>query len=349
MPPTPDTTERAAALASAVRGLAVEISRVEVEIEPIEVPSYPGGPRPSSTAVVSGAGLTGRGEHVGWTEAAHEDFRRAAPSAVANGASTVGDISSRLRETLPDPYDRAAIEACVLDLALRQANRSLGSLVGATGSATRYVVSFAASGDPTPELRQTIGETDGPEAKLDVDLLWTDATYRALAETGRIAVLDWKRTGTPAQHARAHRFLPDTLLEDPGPAPCDGAPPIAARRSLDGPFSDAAALHALPPPAAANVKPARMGGVLEALDGVDFCVRNGIGVYFGGMFELGAGRRQLLALASLLAPDGPNDIAPIPRTTPAPPWPRRLAPPRGPGFGDFSNATGRSDQSTHQT
>jgi hypothetical protein len=30
------------------------------------------------------------------------------------------------------------------------------------------------------------------------------------------------------------------------------------------------------------------------------------------MFEVGVGRRQLRALASVLCPDGPNDLSPIP-------------------------------------
>ena len=33
-------------------------------------------------------------------------------------------------------------------------------------------------------------------------------------------------------------------------------------------------------------------------------------VYGGGQFELGIGRDQIQALASLLYPDGPNDVAP---------------------------------------
>ena len=39
------------------------------------------------------------------------------------------------------------------------------------------------------------------------------------------------------------------------------------------------------------------------------------------MFEVGVGRRQLLALAALACPDGPNDIAPLRSEGPRP---RRL-------------------------
>ena len=37
-----------------------------------------------------------------------------------------------------------------------------------------------------------------------------------------------------------------------------------------------------------------------------------IAIYVGGMFEIGVGRRQLGDLASVLCPDAPNDLAPVP-------------------------------------
>jgi L-alanine-DL-glutamate epimerase-like enolase superfamily enzyme len=86
-------------------------------------------------------------------------------------------------------------------------------------------------------------------------------------------------------------------------------------------------------PAAVNVKPARIGGVLEALDVVAACAARGIAVYFGGMFEVGVGRAQLQALAALLCPDAPNDVAPIAvGETPAPRPPRLVVPDDGIGF-----------------
>ena len=88
-----------------------------------------------------------------------------------------------------------------------------------------------------------------------------------------------------------------------------------------------------PDPRAANIKPARMGGVLAALDAVAYCAGRSIEVYFGGMFELGPARRQLRDLAALLSVDGPNDIAPIVRDGVSPPQTMRLPPSELPGFG----------------
>lgn len=335
MPPTTEAA-RAEELAEALRALPVEIDAVDVAVRQIEVPSYPDEPRPTSVVTVRGGGASGRGEHVGWTIDAHENFARRAPDALGVARGRVAQISTQLKSALPDAYDRAALEAATIDLALRQSSHSLASLIGAEASDTRYVVSFAVSSDPARDVDETLADSS-IGAKVDVAPTLDDEAFSALARTGRVAVIDWKRTGTPLDFERARRALPATLQEDPGPSPCSGSEAIRGLRSLDGPFTTAGAIEDLPQPAAANVKPARMGGVLEALDGVAYCARAGVPVYFGGMFELGPGRAQLLALASLLAPEGPNDIAPIPVTPNVPLWDRRLRSPEGPGFGDFAD------------
>ncbi len=333
MPPTTDAA-RAAALAAALRALPVDVEDVEIRIDAVDVPSYPAEPRPTSLVRIGGRGETGWGEHVGWTLAAHEAFRERTREVVRSGPTTVADWSRSLRARLEEPYDRAALEAAAIDLALRQHGLDLASTIRVTPRATRYVVSFDASPDPAAPIERVLGRAPEIGAKVDVDPAWSDDAWLRLRETDRVVVLDWKRTGTTADHDRAATLFPTALHEDPGPPPCRGTEALAPRRSLDLPFAHARSL--VPPwPVAANVKPARMGGVLEALEGVAFCAAQGIDVYLGGMFELGPGRRQLLALASLLAPDGPNDIAPIPRSTTPPDWPPRLAPPAGPGFGDF--------------
>jgi hypothetical protein len=123
-------------------------------------------------------------------------------------------------------------------------------------------------------------------------------------------VLDFKGAGGAADLERACR-VPRALVEDPPPsAPLPDA--LRDRLSADAPITSAGVLDTLPVrPAAVNVKPARMGGVLEALACVAWCDAAGVSVYFGGMFEVGVGRRQLWDLAALLAPDAPNDVAPI--------------------------------------
>jgi hypothetical protein len=50
--------------------------------------------------------------------------------------------------------------------------------------------------------------------------------------------------------------------------------------------------------------------VKRLFDFYDACEREGIALYGGGQFELGAGRAQIQLLASLFHPDAPNDVAP---------------------------------------
>jgi L-alanine-DL-glutamate epimerase-like enolase superfamily enzyme len=170
---------------------------------------------------------------------------------------------------------------------------------------------------------------------VDADPDWDDTTFGALAASGRIAVLDWKNAGTRADHERGHRILPDALVEDPcwDVAPWSGE--LHRRLAADAPLGRADDVHRLPVrPVAANLKPARMGGLLEMLAAATACRARGIAVYVGGMFEVGVGRRQLQALAALLCPDGPNDVASIARMGETPSRPARIeVDGSAPGFG----------------
>jgi len=198
-------------------------------------------------------------------------------------------------------------------------------------SPVRYVVSFGKVADPVAEA-QRHGEA---ELKIDVAPEWSDETYRALAALERVAILDFKWAGENADHERAHRLLPRALIEDPLPSFDGWSPSLAAQLSFDAPLTAARELATLPTrPAFVNLKPARMGGVLEAVACAERCAAEGIGVYVGGMFEVGIGRSQLITLAAVLSPGGPNDIAPIGRGNDEPARPPRLAVSAAPGFGN---------------
>jgi len=310
------------ALRAALGALPLTIEDAESLVGAVAVPSYPGEPRPHSVVTLRGAGTAGRGEHVGWTIADHVACRDHVLPRIPRGRWRLAAWSAALAGIVPAPYDRAALEAAAIDLALRQRDTGLFGLVGAAPRPVRYVVSFERVADPLAEaLRQ--GDV---ELKVDVDPDWDDTTFAALARDARVAVLDWKNGGTRADHERARRLLPDALLEDPCWELAPWSPAIEERLAADIPLTRAADVHRLPVrPVAANLKPARMGGVLEALDAAAACEARGIAVYLGGMFEIDVGRRQLHALAALLSPDGPNDVAPIARAGEAPVRPARLA------------------------
>jgi len=123
---------------------------------------------------------------------------------------------------------------------------------------------------------------------------------------------------TPAQALRRIRLMneafPEALVEDAGIDDGTGALVRAAapRLSWDAPIHSWADVEALPLPARhLNIKPSRFGTVRALLDCIERARGAGIELYGGGQFELGVGRGQIQALASLFYPDGPNDVAPI--------------------------------------
>lgn len=294
-------------LSAALQALPLRVDDAAVQFGEVALASYAGGPRPSSTVTLSGGGLVGRGEHVGWTVAEHDSFS-AAVSDVPRGRKHLGEWIAALAH-LP-LYDRAALEAAAIDLALRQHDTNLFRMAGASPRPVRYVVSFARFAEPAVESK--VLAPGDIEVKVDADPRWTDEVYHSLASLGRIAVLDFKMQGEAEDHERACRHLPQAWIEDPKPSAAAHSPALAARVSADAVVTSVAALAALlPRPAAVNVKPARMGSVLAAIECLARCRHEGLVTYIGGMFEVGIGRMQLRALAALACFDGPNDIAPL--------------------------------------
>ena len=302
------TAER---LAAALADLPVVIDDATCRSSTVHVPSY-GGPRPTSVVTIRGVGRRGEGEHVGWTDDEHAAFGRTIDRGDLGGSWRIGNLVHTLRERGLAPYDRAAIEMAAIDLALHQRATTLGALAGVTPRPVRWVVSFGRVADPVAEAARHPGRL----LKIDVDAAWPEAIWRSLAATNRVAILDWKGSGHAEVYERALRSVPGALHEDPrAPYPAG----IAARVSLDAPVTEPSALDGRAP-AACNLKPSRMGSLLDAVRTAARCEQRGIAIYLGGMFEIGVGRRQLRDLAAVLCPEGPNDLAPIalaePATTP---------------------------------
>jgi hypothetical protein len=168
-----------------------------------------------------------------------------------------------------------------------------------------------------------------------------------LAATNRVRVLDLKAyyRGTqvdlppdPELYATVAEIFPDAVIED---AAVDGECGDVwrgqeRRLSFDAPVHSVEDLVGLPvQPGWLNVKPSRFGTIERLLACIEHCEQHGIAMYGGGQFELGRGRRQIQALASVFYADGPNDVAPSDYNVgePRPGLPRSpLPPPNGVGF-----------------
>jgi hypothetical protein len=325
-------------LAEALGALPVRVSSLQVDIGAEPMDDYPGGARPTSTVRLSGAGHTGFGENVAFDEGEHDGFAAHAGKLLyRTGDVVVGRVDGLVRPEGPR-YERAALEAALIDLAMRQAGVSLADLTGTNSGWMRFVVSFAACSQPAARVRRLRAAGFADELKIDVDPSWDESARRALAAEPGVAILDFKGRGDPALVVGLAALFPDAIFEDPP----SGS--VHLRVARDAPLEDARAVAtALMRKEFVNLKAPRMGGPLELLRGLELAVSAGMTAgkatkttaYMGGMFEVGVGRAQARQLAALFCAQGPNDLAPIPR----PAAERRLAPSPAlirvdtPGFG----------------
>ncbi len=312
-------------LANALSELPVRVARLEVTYAAVSLPDYPGGPRPSSVLRLTGAGQVGLGENVAFSPLEHEQFAGYASAWLAsvdrNAVLRVGSALGR-EGTF---YERAALEAALIDLALRQAGLSLNDLTGKREARLRFVVSFAASQDPLRVAQRVRDEGFEGDLKVDVDPSWDAETLRAVAREPGIAIFDFKGKGVLDSARQLAELSQGSLLEDPPQGFEERATPAQlARVSRDASLVDRVAVaRAVSRGESANLKAPRMGGPLELLRALDsvFEERGRAGrhrpetnllasVYLGGMFEVGVGRSQARQLAALYCADGPNDLAP---------------------------------------
>jgi L-alanine-DL-glutamate epimerase-like enolase superfamily enzyme len=309
------TAER---LRAALSALTVAVEDASCRCAEIALPGYPDGNRPTGVVTLAAGEVRGAGELVAFTVPEQRAFRDEVVPRVPRGRGRLDAFVAAVRTLTARPYERAALEAAAIDLALRQARTNCARLLAVEPRPARYVLSFGPTSDPLAAIAAAVA--GDLEVKLDVDPRWDDRTLAALAASGRVAVLDWKGGGARDDHERVHAALPNALVEDPDPAGAPWSAGLRARLAADAAVASAADVEAAAAASAAvNLKPARMGGVLEALDAAARCAALGRDVYLGGMWEVGPGRQQLRVLAALVAPDAPNDIAPLTQAGTRPP------------------------------
>lgn len=289
------------------------------ELERLEQPVTRGFTRVTTVVRLHG-GDEGVGEDVTWYAEAHDREQAAGPVLPLAGSWTLESFSAALE--IPEPHRRWAYESAALDLALRQAGKSFAEAVGGEPRPVSFVVSPGLGDPPSSRVIRRWLELDPTlRFKLDPSSDWSDELIRELAETGAVVSADLKayyRTeDDPPPDADLYRRVaegfPEAYLEDP--ALTGETEPVLApyreRITWDAPIHSVADVEALAfAPPTLNSKPSRFGYLRGVLDFYDYCADRGIGLYGGGMFELGPGRGQIQYLASLFHPDAPNDVAP---------------------------------------
>jgi hypothetical protein len=305
--------------------------RLEVDgysLERLEKPVTRGFTRVTTVVHLQGGGEEGLGEDVTWY-AEHHDREQAAGAVLPlAGSWTLESLSDAL--DMDDAWRRWAYESAALDLALRQGGMTLAEAVGREPRPVAFVISPGLGDPPTSEVVGRWLELDPAHRfKLDPASDWTDELIAELAGTGAVVTADYKAyyaaEGDPPPDVDLYRRVaegfPEAFLEDP--AWTDDTELVLAqyreRVTWDAPIHSVADVEGLAyPPRVLNSKPSRFGRLSELLAFYTHCESNGIGLYGGGMFELGPGRGQIQYLASLFHADAPNDVAPRAYNDPEP-------------------------------
>jgi L-alanine-DL-glutamate epimerase-like enolase superfamily enzyme len=335
-------TRGPAALASVLESLEVRVESAVVERRAVMLPDYPGGPRPSSVVRLSGGGFSGRGENVAFHEQEQQRFAAHVEHWLrAHATMSTLEVGTALGAG-GTAYERAALQAALIDLALRQAGLSLFDLTGVRQASLRFVVSLAANSD----LKRAIGRLRlhgyRGDLKVDVDPSWDERTIEMLARESHIAIFDFKGRAEASLARKLYAAFPTALLEDPPPD--FEEPELGSRTSRisrdSSLVTELAIARTRARGEAVNLKAPRMGGPLSVLRGLEGALTcppprselaseagTSLRAYVGGMFEVDVGRIQARQLAALYCASGPNDLAlnltserarASPRTSPAP-------------------------------
>jgi L-alanine-DL-glutamate epimerase-like enolase superfamily enzyme len=282
---------------------------------------------------LTGAGVDGLGEDVSVHVEDGSSLHEARPALPLAGQWTLAGFCDHVAtlELWPEPpeWDGLlncriwAFESAALDLALRQAGRSLHDLLGLTPQPVRFVNSLGLGEAPSIEpLQRRLARSPGVRFKLDAQATWTPGLVDEVAATGAVDTIDFKgQYGIEVADPEALGALydhvvdafPDAYLEDPHDLP--GIAPRLGdhldRVSYDAPIRSAEDIDATPLAArVVNVKPSRIGTLRRLSEVYARCARESRPMYGGGMGELGVGRGQIELLAALFHADAPNDVAP---------------------------------------
>jgi L-alanine-DL-glutamate epimerase-like enolase superfamily enzyme len=312
--------------------LPLEVERYALEGLRMQVSS--GFERLTTVVHLHGVGEQGVGEDVVYQAEDHVAFQQAGPVHDLRGSYALGEFCELIDSLDLFPvapafdvsrlYRRWTFHSAALDLALRQAGRSLHELLGRQARPLTFVVSLRL-GEPASiePIERRLARYPTLRFKLDATSSWTPELITALVATGAVDSVDFKSLyrGTvvdqapdPVLYRRVVEAFPDAWIEDPDVVTPETAAALVNdhdRITWDAPIHSIADIEALPfAPRMVNLKPSRIGGLARLCAAYDYCAEHGIGAYGGGQFELGPGRGQAQYLASVFHPDTPNDLAP---------------------------------------
>jgi o-succinylbenzoate synthase len=261
-------------------------------------------------------------EHV---EGAVDVLRRYLVPALAEaGPVTAPQVAPALAAVTGHRMAKAALEAAVLDAELRSTGVSLARELGGTATRVPCGVSVGIT-DSVPALLDAVAahvEEGYVRIKLKIEPGWDLEPVRAVRERfgdDLLLQVDANTAYTRADAAHLARLdafdlllIEQPLDEDDLLGHADLARRLRTPVCLDESITSArAAADAIRLGACSvvNVKPGRVGGLLEARRIHDVCAAAGVPVWCGGMLETGIGRAANLALAALPGFTLPGDTS----------------------------------------
>jgi len=233
-------------------------------------------------------------------------------------------VKSALEPVTGHPMAKHVLETALLDAELKTADMSFGRYLGAVRDRVPAGVSVGIM-DSHDELLEHVGrylEQGYRRIKLKIEPGWDVEPVRLVREKygdDLLLQVDANAAYTLADARHLARLDPFDLLLIEQPLPEDDIrghaslaqvirTPICLDESIAS-ARDAATAIALGACSVINVKPARVGGYLEARRIHDVAVANGIPVWCGGMLETGIGRAPNVALAALPGFTMPGDTS----------------------------------------
>jgi o-succinylbenzoate synthase len=245
---------------------------------------------------------------------------------------TAADVARRLSAVDGHEMAKASLEMAVLDTELRVAGISLASFLGATravvpagiavgmsesidavvhacGAAVaegyqRIKLKIAPGHDV--EVVRAVRAAVGDEFELQVD---ANGSYAALGAADAIVAL---ARLDPFNLVLVEQPLADDDLAGHAWLAQSIATPVCLDESIVSAHSARTAINA-GACSVINLKPGRVGGVLEAQRIHDLCVDRGVGLWIGGMMETGLGRAVNVALAAMPGCTITGDLSPSSR------------------------------------
>lgn len=236
------------------------------------------------------------------------------PRVVGPPALTSAAVAPALAAVTGHPLAKASLETAILDAELRAHGMPIGIFLGAT----RDRVPAGVSVGIMDSISRLLDDVEAYLAegyrriKLKIEPGWDVEPVRAVRERFGAAVplqVDANTAYSLADADQLRRLDEYDLLLIEQPLAVDDLrghsllaqrirTPICLDESITS-ARDAASAIATAACGVINIKPARVGGYLEARRVHDVAVANGVPVWCGGMLETGIGRAPNLALAAL--------------------------------------------------